>query len=132
MDVPLTPEQRAAVAERLADAERQRRELEMLWAEAEHRRAEEARTMPPVSPEVRLEVARRLSEHPLRGCEVCERRAFSGDHEPYVIDSIVEQAALWRCSVCGTWWEEMPHEVHVLTADEARRLWGDRLDGADA
>ncbi len=129
MDVPLSPEDREAVRQRLADAEQQRRRLEALGADAELRGAEEVRTAPAAPPDARADVSRRLAEGLVPGCDVCERRASTGDPEPYVIESLVEQAAVWRCSACGTWWEEMPHEVHALTPDEAERLWGDRLRG---
>lgn len=127
MDVPLSPQQRDAVARRLAEAADARDRLEAHGADADRRRAEEERRYPPVPAGVRREVAARAAQHPLRGCAECERRAYAGDPEPSVLESVVEQAAVWRCSVCGTWWEEMPHEVHALTDDEVHRLWGDRL-----
>ncbi|WP_199423045.1 hypothetical protein [Actinotalea solisilvae] len=127
MDVPLSARQRAAAAQRVAEAEERRRRLDELGVAADARVAEEERTTTPVPPEVRREISRRLAEHPRGGCAVCERRAYTGDHEPYLLESVVQQVAVWRCSVCGTWWEEMPHEVHALTDDEVRRLYGDRL-----
>lgn len=125
--MPLSPGQRDAVARRLAEAEERRRRLDALGRAADARVAEEERMTTPALPEVRRAISRRLAEHPRGGCAVCERRAYTGHHEPFVLQSVVEQVAVWRCSVCGTWWEEMPHEVHALTDDEVRRLYGDRV-----
>lgn len=124
--MPLSPQQRDAVARRLAEAADARDRLEAHGADADRRRAEEERTHPAVPADVRREVAVRAADHPLRGCAECERRAYSGGHEAYALESIVEQTAVWRCSSCGTWWEEMPHDVHALTDDEVRRLYGER------
>jgi hypothetical protein len=40
------------------------------------------------------------------GCDSCEALAYTGRHEPYLVDDLDEQLRLWSCSRCGTLWRE--------------------------
>lgn len=58
-----------------------------------------------------------LSGSPDGGCRFCADFAYTGRHEPYLIDDLDLQLCLWRCSRCGALWRVTTHAV-LETAPE--------------
>lgn len=132
MEVPLTPEQQRARDERLAKA---RAEADRFAADAEAAERElaaEGAWRAPVPAEAWRAVRERAADRPLRGCPVCEAKAYTGRHEPYLVDSVVMQTRLWRCSACGTFWNETQRAVFALTPGEVRSVYQEFRDNGEA
>lgn len=61
-------------------------------------------------------------------CVVCTTTAFSGRHEPFIVDDVPTWTRLWRCSRCGTLWLEgtpIPRAVGADEVDPAAPRWRD-------
>lgn len=129
IDVPLTPEQRAARDERLARQTRDQAAAAERGRLADAERAAELARRSPPSEEVRRRIRERVVAAPLPGCVECRDKVATGRHEPFLEDSIVMQTRLWRCSACGTYWEETQRSVYALTADEVAEVYGPDVAG---
>lgn len=124
VEASLTPEQRAARDDRLARQAEDARRLAEAGRDADAARAGElARWSPPSDVAVRR-VRDRVVSAPLGGCAECVALVSTGRHEPFLVASIVMQTRVWRCSACGTVWEETQREVHALTDAELVELYG--------
>lgn len=65
-----------------------------------------------------------------RPCDVCQALAYTGRHEPYLVDDIPMRLKFWRCSSCGALWCEREHSVVVVEEAEADLLipgWRDNV-----
>lgn len=123
-EASLTPQQRAARDERLARQADDACWLADAGREADASRAAELARWSPPSAEVVQRVRDRVAAQPLEGCAECRALAYTGRHEPYLVDSVVMQTRVWRCSACGMAWEETSREVHALTDAEVVELYG--------
>ena len=56
---------------------------------------------------------------PSTGCDRCRQLAYTGSHEPYLIDDIPSHLRFWRCTNCRTLWCEREHDVVIIGDDEA-------------
>jgi len=50
-----------------------------------------------------------------RPCSECESLAYTGRHEPYVVDDVEQKMRVWQCSLCRTLWLETEHAVVPTT-----------------
>nr|WP_297426680.1 hypothetical protein [uncultured Actinotalea sp.] len=132
MDLPLTPRQRRERDERIAAAGEAADRFAGGTAAAERELAAESAWRVPVAAEVWGRINERAAASPLRGCEVCEAKAYTGRHEPYLVDSVVMQTRLWRCSACGTFWNETQRAVFAMTPGEVRSVYQEFRDNGEA
>jgi hypothetical protein len=61
------------------------------------------------------------------GCRACEQLAYAARHEPNLVDD--DAVRLWRCTGCGTSWNETERAVVPVTDEDADALhptWRDR------
>jgi hypothetical protein len=68
------------------------------------------------------------------GCEKCRTGVLSGMYSPeaaarqgremapptFLYSSVAAHAHLYRCRICGAWWEFNAREAHVIADDEAK------------
>lgn len=62
-----------------------------------------------------------------KGCEACRVAALRGLPDPPMkyLGSATGPVLLYRCSVCGSYWEETLREAHVISEAEARETYPD-------
>jgi hypothetical protein len=60
------------------------------------------------------------------GCEECRSAALRGMQTPLVkLGASLGPIFLYRCNVCGSYWEENLREAHVISEAEARESFPD-------
>jgi hypothetical protein len=60
-----------------------------------------------------------------KGCEVCRALWEAGRTPPELAINLELHSRLHRCTVCGTFWEQLERYADVIKEDEARRLYPD-------
>jgi hypothetical protein len=64
-------------------------------------------------------------------CDVCTATAYAGGHEPFIVDDLRTRTRVWRCSRCGTLWEEgnvVAQPLSAAEADERFPWWREAAD----
>lgn len=62
-------------------------------------------------------------------CRFCEALAYTGRHEPYLVDDLDARLRLWRCTRCATLWLVTERAVVPTSPDRADSLlpgWRER------
>jgi hypothetical protein len=57
-----------------------------------------------------------------RPCAICSQSAYTGRHEPYLVEDIRARLRLWRCSRCAAIWREDERWLAPVEVEEADRL----------
>ncbi|RZU64134.1 hypothetical protein EV379_0428 [Microterricola gilva] len=61
-----------------------------------------------------------------QGCEVCRQQWMSGDRPQYLATNIERHTTLFRCVVCGSYWEDRERYAVEVTKSEAA-LYGEQI-----
>jgi len=58
-----------------------------------------------------------------QGCSDCRCRGLAVGTFPRCLAGDRSGYRLFRCDVCGAYWEDTIHHPHVITGQEARRVY---------
>jgi len=61
-----------------------------------------------------------------QGCEECRAAWLQGRLSPVLTDlgtSQYHRATLYRCTACGSFWEELERFAHQVSAEEAKKFF---------
>jgi len=61
-----------------------------------------------------------MNEWEKKGCFDCCRLWEKGQTPPLLFESIELHTKLYKCSICGTFWEEYERYADVVTGNEAK------------
>lgn len=73
-----------------------------------------------------------MSRIEVYGCEAFRRLVYSAGWDALTLrlESVRLHTRLWRCDVCGAFWEENEREAHVASDDAAMHMLSEADDPA--
>ena len=58
-----------------------------------------------------------------RGCAVCRQQVLVGGMEPMLGECFYRRGRLYRCGVCGMWWESLDRYANELAVERVREFY---------